>query len=57
LLPDSSATTGCLNGILWYSEYGKGAGHLNTVLKGKDIRTDDYSLERRSLEMRINIER
>jgi len=28
-----------------------------TVLKGKDVRTDDNSLERRSLEMRIDIER
>ena len=50
-------TTGGLNGILWYSEYAKGNGHLNTVLKGKDVRTYDNSLERRNLEMRINIER
>jgi len=59
LLPDSlkDDTTGGLNGNLWYSEYRKGNGNLNTVLKGKDVRTDDYSLERRSLEMRINIER
>jgi len=59
LLPDSvkDATTGSLNGILFYSEYRKGDGHLNTVLKGKEVRTDDDSLERRSLEMRINIER
>ena len=58
LLPDSvKDATGGLNGSLWYSECGKGEGHLNTVLKGKDVRTDDNSLERRSLEMRINIER
>jgi len=50
-------TTGELNGILWYSELGKGYGQFNTVLKGKDIWTNDNSLERRSLEMRINIER
>jgi len=34
-----------------------GSGSLKTVFKGKPIRTDDYSLEKRSLEMRINIER
>jgi len=58
LLPDSvkNATDG-LNGYLDYFEYEKGDGDLNTVLKGKDLRTDGNSYERRSLEMRINIER
>jgi len=46
-----------LNGCLDYCEYREGGGYLNTFLKGKAIRTDDNSLERRSLEMRINIER
>ena len=50
-------TTGLLHKYLCYSEYGIGWAHINTVLKGKDMRTDDNSLERRSLEMRINIER
>ena len=58
MVPDSEKdTTFERNGRLMYSEYGKGSGQLNTLLKGKDFWTDDYSLERRSLEMRINIER
>ena len=58
LIPDSEKddTTYFPNGKLYYSEY-MGQGSLQTVFKGKTIRTDDYSLERRSLEMRINIER
>jgi len=41
---------------LEYSEYGQD-GHVNTLLKGKDIRTKNKSLTKRSLEMRINIEK
>lgn len=40
-----------------YSEYNNINNDLKTLLKGKSLLTDDYSLERRSLEMRINIER
>ena len=50
-------TTGGLKGCLDYFEYEEGDGDLNTYLKGKPIRTYDNSLERRSFEMRINIER
>jgi len=59
LVPDSSKddTTDLPNGMLHYYEKREGAGHLNTYLKGKAIRTDDDSLESRSLEMRINIEK
>jgi len=32
-------------------------GNINTLMKGKAIKTDDNSLERRSLEMRINIKK
>jgi len=59
LLPDSKkdATTLVIKGCLEYSELREGGGDLNTYLKGKVIRTNDYSLESRSLEMRINIEK
>jgi len=49
--------TGTIDEVVWYSEYGEVFGHLKTLLKGKPIWTNDKSLERRSLEMRINIER
>ena len=44
-------------GLLSYSEKREGCGSLNTYLKGKEIRTNDNSLERKSLEMRINIKK
>jgi len=60
LLPDSvkdGTTDDELNGLLVYSKLREGYGDLNTYLKGKAMWTDDNSLERRSLEMRINIKR
>ena len=58
MIPDNEKdTTESINGVVWYSEYGEIYGHLKTLLKGKPIWTNDKSLERRSLEMRINIER
>jgi len=60
LLPDSvkdDDTTGGLKGCLDYSEWREGNGDLNTYLKGNAMWIDDDSLEIRSLEMRINIER
>jgi len=60
MLPDSvkdATSMEELNGCLDYCEYREGGGYLNTFLKGKAIRTDDNSLESRSLEMRINIEK
>jgi len=58
LLPDSKKDfTDVLNKNLHYSEWREGGGDLNTYLKGNPIRTDANSLERKSLEMRINIER
>jgi len=54
LLPDSEITEG-IHQSYHYSEYCR--GHLETVVKGKLLRADDRSLERRILEMRINIER
>jgi len=58
LLPDSvkDGSTWELMKWLEYSEYGQD-GHVNTLLKGKDIRTKNKSLTKRSLEMRINIEK
>jgi len=50
-------TTHWPNGTVLYSEYGKGTGALNTLLKGEAMWASDNSLERRSLEMRINVER
>jgi len=50
-------TTKWPNGSLFYSEYKEGDGRLNTLLKGKAIWTNDNSLEKRSLEMRINIQK
>lgn len=41
---------------LCYSEY-EGIYGLNTLVKGKSILTNDNSLESRSLEVRINIEK
>ena len=42
--------------ILYYSEYND-YGNINTQIKGQSIRTNDDSLEKRSLEMRISIQR
>ena len=41
---------------LSYYEYNGGVG-INTLIKGKSILTDDYSLEARKLEIRINIQK
>jgi len=49
------AATEELRGWIFYCEYKEGRGNINTYLKGKHIRTNDNSLESRSLEMRINI--
>jgi len=59
LLPDSEkdAITELPKSRLRYSEYQEGCGDISTLLKGKAIRTDDKSLEIRSLEMRINIKK
>lgn len=44
-------------GHLYYSEYEGDKGDLNTLVKGKAFRTDANSLDKKSLEMRINIEK
>jgi len=54
---DKDAVTQWPYGRHVYSEYLGGECHLNTLLKGKALRTNENSLERRSLEMRINIKR
>jgi len=62
LLPDSEKdakdnSTWEINGLIKYCEFINDGGDLKTKLKGEDVRTVDNSLERRSLEMRINIQR
>ena len=42
--------------LVCYSEC-DGYGHIKTQIKGESIRTKDNSYEKRSLEMRIHIER
>ena len=42
--------------VVRYSEYSDN-GHIKTQIKGESIRTKDYSLEKRCLEMRIDIQR
>jgi len=58
LLPDSlkDETSISLSKCIDYSEYNTRA-ELNTLLKGKPLLTDDFSIETRKLEMRINIKR
>ena len=53
----TSLCVGELKERLRYSEYEEGDGDLNTYLKEMPIRTNDNSLERRSFEIRKNIER
>lgn len=45
------------SGCIDYSEYGDSYGFVNTYLKGTAIRTPKDSLERKSFEMRMNVER
>jgi len=49
-------TTFNISECLCYDEY-NGLGHINTLIKGKSIRINDDSLEKRKLEMRISIKR
>jgi len=54
-LKDDDATTVIAGEIIEYSEYTR-FDNINTRVKGQSIRTNDNSLEKRSLEMRINIQ-
>jgi len=58
LISDSNKDALTLNigDYLCYSEY-NGGSDINTQLKGQSIRTKDDSLEKRSLEIRVNIQR
>ena len=51
---DGSGLSG--SDIVFYSEW-SGNYDINTKIKGESIRTKDNSLEKRSLEMRIDIQR